>query len=350
MRKLTYEFVKSKFEERGYTLLSNEYINSKVKLDYICPEGHEGSITYHSFQRGNGCPICGFERGAASKRIGIATIKKDLESEGYILITKTYKNSASKLECICDRGHRYFTTRKKWVNGHRCPKCSKTAKPSFEEVKNSFESEGYTLLSTEYVNAHTKLKFICSNGHEHSIKWNSWQQGQRCFYCSSRPQPTIEEIAEAFATDSYTLLSTVYTNNHTKLKYKCPYGHKHAIRWSDWYNGVRCPTCYKINNFGENNPNWQGGKSFEGYCQIWKDKEFKEDVRERDGNVCLNPYCSSKDPNDLTIHHINYNKKECHPKNLITVCRSCNARANFDRRWHKAWYQAILNNRYKYNY
>ena len=29
-------------------------------------------------------------------------------------------------------------------------------------------------------------------------------------------------------------------------------------------------------------------------------------------------------------YHINYNKKDCRPKNLITLCRSCNARANFN--------------------
>jgi hypothetical protein len=30
----------------------------------------------------------------------------------------------------------------------------------------------------------------------------------------------------------------------------------------------------------------------------------------------------------------------------FVVCRSCNARANFDRYWHIHWYQAIINKRY----
>jgi 5-methylcytosine-specific restriction endonuclease McrA len=98
--------------------------------------------------------------------------------------------------------------------------------------------------------------------------------------------------------------------------------------------------------FGEGNPNWKGGKSFEEYCPVWKDEEYKQSIRERDGNVCLNPYCDSKNPNDLTIHHIDYDKQNCHPSNLITVCRSCNIRANKDRRWHKAWYSAIMSMRY----
>jgi len=90
--------------------------------------------------------------------------------------------------------------------------------------------------------------------------------------------------------------------------------------------------------------NWRGGISFEPYCSDWT-KEYKEYIRERDGDTCLNPDCWCKD-DVLTIHHINYDKKNCGPENLITVCRSCNSRANKDRRWHKAWYQAIINKRY----
>ena len=63
--------------------------------------------------------------------------------------------------------------------------------------------------------------------------------------------------------------------------------------------------------------------------------------------MCLNPYCS-KEHNVLTLHHIDYNKNNCGPDNLITLCNSCNSQANKDRGWHKAWYQAILKNRYNY--
>ncbi len=84
-----------------------------------------------------------------------------------------------------------------------------------------------------------------------------------------------------------------------------------------------------------------------GYTLL--DKEYKEDIKLRDGDKCLNPYCDSKNPDDLTVHHIDYNKKNCGPNNLITVCRSCNAKANIDRDWHTAWYQAILYKRYGIN-
>ena len=96
---------------------------------------------------------------------------------------------------------------------------------------------------------------------------------------------------------------------------------------------------------GENNWNWKGGISCEPYCDSWSDKEFKESIKERDGYLCLNPSCNEI-TNTLCVHHIDYIKKNCHPLNLITLCISCNAKANFNREWHQAWYKIIIYKRY----
>lgn len=100
---------------------------------------------------------------------------------------------------------------------------------------------------------------------------------------------------------------------------------------------------------GENNPNWKGGISCEPYCQVWSDKEYKESIKQRDYHTCQNPYCYKK-AKRLHIHHVDYNKKNCGPDNLITVCVGCNSRANKDREWHTAWYQIIMNHKYGYVY
>ena len=97
---------------------------------------------------------------------------------------------------------------------------------------------------------------------------------------------------------------------------------------------------------GENNPNWKGGISGDGYCNMWKDYDFKSIILERDNHKCLNPVCGKKDIEDLTIHHIDYDKLNCHLNNLITLCRSCNGIANGDREWHESWYKAIILKRY----
>lgn len=96
---------------------------------------------------------------------------------------------------------------------------------------------------------------------------------------------------------------------------------------------------------GPLSPTWKGGISCEPYCFEWSSKEFKEFIKERDGNRCLNPDCFGN-IHKLCVHHIDYDKKNCGPENLATLCTSCNSRANKDREWHESWYKAIINRRY----
>jgi hypothetical protein len=94
-------------------------------------------------------------------------------------------------------------------------------------------------------------------------------------------------------------------------------------------------------------PGWRGGISCEPYCFEWSNKEFKDMIKDRDVNKCLNPDCwRNCNHLPLHIHHIDNNKKNCDPRNLITVCNSCNQRAKKDREWHTSWYQAIIYRRY----
>lgn len=344
-KRLHYGFVKEQFEIEGFVLLSKEYKNWKTKLEYLCPSGHTHSISYHNWKKGYRCPYCANDK----KRKHIDEIKKSFELYNYTLLSSDYINNKSKLEYICPNGHKHSITWNAWRSGKRCYYCYGNLKPTYGFVKESFEKCGYRLISDRYDNNRTKLEYICPNGHKHSITWNDWRSGYMCPYCAGNIKLEIGFVKKQFENENYILLSREYKNSSSKLEYSCPYGHIHEITYSNWSSGWRCPTCKGIRQSmrtGKDAPFWKGGTSLDPYCDIWKDKEYKKDIRDRDGNKCLNPYCISECPEDLTIHHIDYNKKNCNPSNLITVCRSCNSRANKDKRWHKGWYQAIMYRRY----
>jgi hypothetical protein len=98
---------------------------------------------------------------------------------------------------------------------------------------------------------------------------------------------------------------------------------------------------------GPNSCHWKGGIAFEPYCNIWGDKYFKEIIKDRDHHTCqrcgITEMLSFKVYNQgLTIHHINYNKKDCHLDNLITICVSCNCTANFNREYWQNLYNFII--------
>ena len=77
---------------------------------------------------------------------------------------------------------------------------------------------------------------------------------------------------------------------------------------------------------GSKNPNWRNGISFEPYT-IEFNKVLKKEIRNRDNHTCQ--ICFTKGAHH--IHHIDYNKNNCHHSNLITLCNSCHTKTNFNR-------------------
>lgn len=348
-RKLTIEFIREQFEKESYTLLTEEYIDAHQKFDYVCPNGHRHSISWNKWQQGRRCFFCANEFRAKKLRTSFDIIKKAFDGEGYQLLTTEYRNSGQKLVYICSRGHRHAIRWSHWRKGHRCPYCVGVGKLTIEFIKDGFEQKGYKLLTTEYINNDQKLKYVCPKGHKYNISWHHWQRGCRCFYCAGQEKLSLEFIRTEFEKAGYVLLTEKYVNSYQKLEYVCNKGHECSMPWDSWKQNHRCPICSFIKRSGPGHPNWKGGISCEPYCDMWLDKDFKESIKQRDGYKCMNPGCWGTSKR-LSIHHIDYNKKNCAPKNLITLCNSCNPAANKDRDWHTAWYQAIMAKRYEYKY
>jgi hypothetical protein len=92
--------------------------------------------------------------------------------------------------------------------------------------------------------------------------------------------------------------------------------------------------------FGEKNGSWKGGKSLELYPLGWTET-FKEQIRYRDKYICQ--LCHTHEVDcicKLHVHHIDYDKENLNPKNLISLCRKCHPKTNVNRNY---WYSYFLN-------
>lgn len=97
---------------------------------------------------------------------------------------------------------------------------------------------------------------------------------------------------------------------------------------------------------GNKNRNWKGGIASEEYCLEFKTTEWRQIIYERDKKkLCWNPQCEDEGTKEC-LHHINYDKKDCRPLNIIKICNSCNSQANFNREWWEAFYNEIMRRRY----
>ena len=141
--RLTLEYVKEKFSERGWELLSTEYKNAHTLLDCICSKGHRHSIQWANFQQGYGCPKCHYEHLSELKRMSYDDVKEHIKEQGYELISDTYRNAHQKLLIQCPNGHIFSMNFDKFKIGQRCPICmgssgEKEIRSCLEEMKVSF--------------------------------------------------------------------------------------------------------------------------------------------------------------------------------------------------------------------
>lgn len=260
--KLSFDYVNSKFKERGYNLLETEYINSNTKMKYICDKGHENYIRWRSFNNGNGCKDCFKSLKKNNKKLDYDFVKSKFEERNYILLDFEYINANTKMKYSCDKGHECYITYGNLKLGKGCKICANSSKKlTYKFVKSEFKKRGYLLLETEYSNNRTTLKYLCNEGHINYIKWNDFQQGHGCKKCSnilvgSKQRYSFNFIKSKFEERSYTLLETEYINNNTKMKYKCSKGHVCYITYSNLKLGYGCRKCGYMKISGNNHPNW----------------------------------------------------------------------------------------------
>jgi len=118
---------------------------------------------------------------------------------------------------------------------------------------------------------------------------------------------------------------------------------------------LRCTDCAHKLIRGENSSNWLGGLSFEPYGLSFNN-ELKEQIRKRDHYTCQ--LCGKpQNGKKLSTHHIDYNKRHNHPRNLISLCSNkkdepgCHAKTNNNREYWIKYFQDSLIKRFpEYDY
>ena len=130
LSKLDYSYIKAQFEASGCILLSKNYINSRTKLDYICPKGHTHSITWSDFQQGKRCFICGVANrsNTGSGRWKGGVCKLDLP---------LYSTYAKQLE----KYHKIHLIKQQALEllGVECVYCGKIFVPKLAQVKHRLD-------------------------------------------------------------------------------------------------------------------------------------------------------------------------------------------------------------------
>lgn len=194
-QKLEFGDVLKVFEERGFVLLDDTYVNSETPLKYRCKCGNESKMSYKNAKKGRNCAECGRKSQSISKtKFTIEFIRNYFEEHGCVLISEEYKPSRDKtrdkLKYICSCGSNAEAS---WYQafhyGTSCSNCRSLRignlkrKYTIDDVRELFSEQGKILLENEFKNSLTPMRYICKCGRDSRINLNNFLKGRDCYEC-----------------------------------------------------------------------------------------------------------------------------------------------------------------------
>lgn len=263
MKKITYEEVKKAFEERGYELISNEYINCETKLEYICPLHRDKgiqTIDYSHLKRGQGCRFCGQENKKSGKQKNLEdyNAKEITESKGMEFVEIARENSKLYVYYICPK-HKEYGVQKTSLQSMRrmkigCPYCIGRNKTTESFKKELFKINKNIEVLDEYINATSPMRCRCLiDGHEWTTNANNLLCGKGCPKCTkvllAKNKTKTNEI---FVKELYEINPDItpleeYISAKTKILIKCNVcGHQWRTTPDRLLQSNGCPECLKI--------------------------------------------------------------------------------------------------------
>jgi hypothetical protein len=219
---ITIDHVRSTIEGAGYVLHSNEYKNNVTKLKITCPKGHTFFMDWASFNSGSRCPECAMQNFLGCRRLRYEDVKKYVESLGHKLVSQTYTRNNVPLLMKCPEGHLFKKTLNKLQRNGGCQICNKkkireNLSFNYEDVKDFIESEGFYLISEDYINVDSHIKLMCDRGHYFTTTFYRFKIGQRCPVCFKKHGTSrSEKEVQKYVLDNSK--EDVFFNDRTQVK------------------------------------------------------------------------------------------------------------------------------------
>ena len=198
-KKLTISEMNKIAKSRGGKCLSNNYINGRTNLLWLCSKGHKWEATPENIKGGTWCPYCAGKK--TDLKSSLKYLHPKLASEWNILKNINIKpeemrpGSGKKVWWICKKKHEWKAVIQSRVAGSNCPYCSKK-KPSgeynflkyFPKQSDEWHHKKNKGLKPEDVTPKTNKKvwWICKKKHEYEASISHRAEGQGCPYCSGR--------------------------------------------------------------------------------------------------------------------------------------------------------------------
>jgi len=240
--------------------------HSNKKKWWLCKKGHEWEVTIANRTKGAACPLC--NRRIPHSSCNLAICNPEIAEEWHP--TKNAKLKPSDILphinkmawWLCKKGHEweariYSRTCKR---RHGCPICAgKFASPDnnleklYPEIANEWHptKNGNLKPSNVTAKSHTKVWWLCKNGHEWKAKIGNRSIGRGCHICSGKiPTPTHNlahihpELVKDWHHDNDLDPYEITPRSSYRAKWRChKCGHEWKTTVASRARGAKCSHC-----------------------------------------------------------------------------------------------------------
>ena len=293
-KKLNYDEIKKRFENKGLILLENKIKNEHQKLKCCDYEGYYYCINYNNIS-------CGKKpkRFIKTNPYTIINIQHylDLNYNGTKILSEKFINKKEKLKFICGCCNNEFL--RNWEDIYinkrficrNCLKEKNSKKYSYDFVNEKLKENGFILLDKEYKGNNYNLNCIDNEGYKVNIKFsniiNNINKKPYRFSHIFNSNNYIYNINNYFKLNDINCNALFYLcdnkyKNYPTIYCKCECGNVFYTNFGAIKNGqFRCQQCTNYISVIENKvKNWLDKKNFE-YIQ---QKNFDDCINDKTNN------------------------------------------------------------------
>ena len=189
---------------------------------------------------------------SSGKRLDFDYVKNFIENENYTLISTEYKNAATKMKMVCDKGHECEICFDKFRRGRRCKTCdnirktNQQVKMTLEDVEEQLLKWNLKLLDTNFNGINKKMNVMCLKcNHSFNLTFATINKSvHKCQFCHKIKM--LEETKEFLHSIGYELISEEYVTNKHKLIVRCNHNHIFEASRDSIMHGNECPYCKSV--------------------------------------------------------------------------------------------------------
>jgi len=128
------EYIKKVIEEKGYKLISTEYLGTVGPLILECEKHGQWTTRWGDLKNNHWCRRCACAITVLTQRVSLDHILEFVEKKGYKLLSTEYTCNKTPLIVECSKHGQWKTHWNLLSNGGECPRCSKKFSKTHQKV------------------------------------------------------------------------------------------------------------------------------------------------------------------------------------------------------------------------